>query len=82
MLGASCVGCPCIPVAMQHQMIREKYNLEGSCVSDLLRAWCCGCCTVAQQDKETEYRERLLRQQMNDPKQQYQAPTGMALPAQ
>lgn len=82
MLGASCVGCACVPVAMQHQMIREKYNLEGSCVSDLLRAWCCNCCTVIQQDKETEHRERLLRQQMGDPKQPYQAATGMTMPSQ
>lgn len=63
-------------------MMREKYHLEGSCVEDLLKAWCCGCCTLIQQDKEAEYRETLLRQAQNESKQQYQATGGMAYPAQ
>lgn len=63
-------------------MQREKYGLEGSCMEDLLRAWCCGCCSLIQQDKEAEHREGLLRQGQAGSKQAYEANPGMAYPNQ
>lgn len=58
--GSSCFGVHWIPTAMQRQNIREKYNLEGSCVKDLVASFCCPCCTLMQSDKEAAHREGLL----------------------
>ncbi|KAM3517422.1 hypothetical protein NHJ13051_008994 [Beauveria bassiana] len=78
--GAACVGCFCVPVAMQRQMIREKYNLEGNCIEDIARTFCCGCCSIVQHDKEAQHRERLLRQGSVD--EQYKTTPGMSYPPQ
>ncbi|ATY64797.1 DUF614 domain protein [Cordyceps militaris CM01] len=77
--GAACVGCVCVPIAMQRQMMREKYNLEGGCLEDIARTYCCGCCSIVQHDKEAQHRERLLRQS-NVADQQYAAPPAMSVP--
>lgn len=45
---------------MQRQYIRERYNLEGSCIKDLVASFCCTCCTLMQSDKEATHREGLL----------------------
>lgn len=58
--GTMCIGIPFIPIAMQRAHLREKYNLQGSCIVDLATACCCGCCDLIQQDKEAEHREGLL----------------------
>lgn len=42
--------------AMQSQDIREKHNLEGSCMKDLACSFCCGCCVLVQQEKESKLR--------------------------
>jgi hypothetical protein len=31
---------------MQRHDLKEKYNLDGDCVTDCLKAWCCGCCDL------------------------------------
>jgi hypothetical protein len=64
---------------MQRAEIREKFNLEGSCMSDLARAYCCGCCDLMQQEKEVAERTPLVAAQ--GVKEAYQAPDGMAYPA-
>lgn len=38
------------------QDVREKHNLEGSCVGDLLKSCCCLCCAVVQAEKESSDR--------------------------
>lgn len=64
---------------MQRMEIREKYNLEGSCLKDLALSFCCHCCSMIQDDKEAEHREQLLRS--SGVQQQYQANTEkMAVP--
>ena len=73
-----CVGLSCIPVAMQRADQRQKYGLQGDCISDLLISCCCGCCSVIQSEKEAEYRE--LNSSAAGQKQ-YQATDGMAYPA-
>lgn len=78
--GASCVGVPCVVTAMQRADIREKYNLEGDCISDLALSWCCGCCTLIQSDKEVAYRQ--LNGGAQPQQQQYKPQEGMAYPAQ
>lgn len=55
--GSTCFGLYWIPLALQRANLREKYNLQGSCLVDLAAACCCGCCDLVQQDKEAEFRE-------------------------
>ncbi|KAJ3498483.1 hypothetical protein NLG97_g1089 [Lecanicillium saksenae] len=78
--GAACVGCFCVPIAMQRQSIREKYNLEGNCIEDIARSYCCGCCTIMQNDKEAQHREHLLSQ--GSVQEQYKTTEGMNYPPQ
>jgi hypothetical protein len=40
--------------AMQMQNIREKHNLEGSCMVDMLKSCCCMCCSLVQSEKESK----------------------------
>lgn len=68
--------------ALQRADLRTKHNLQGSCLVDLATACCCGCCDIAQQDKEAEYREALLAGNQGGVQQQYQAGGGMAYPEQ
>lgn len=63
-------------MAMQRANIREKYNLQGSCLVDIATACCCGCCDLIQQDKEVEHREPLNQGQQ----QGYKANEEMAVP--
>ncbi|RMZ85366.1 hypothetical protein DV737_g805, partial [Chaetothyriales sp. CBS 132003] len=42
--------------------IRNKYNLQGSFVTDLLTSCCCGCCSIIQQDKEAAVREKEIHE--------------------
>jgi hypothetical protein len=66
-------------MAMQRADVRAKYNLEGDCITDILLSCCCGCCTIAQADKEAAHQEPLLAQGV---KEQYAAPQGMSYPVQ
>ena len=58
---------------MQRADIRHKYNLQGDFVTDLLTSCCCGCCSLIQQEKEVEIRERELGE-----KAAYVKPEGMS----
>ncbi len=64
---------------MQRADIRQKYNLQGNCLTDIATACCCGLCDMVQQDKEATLREA---QGAGAVKQQYQAPNNMTYPAQ
>jgi len=45
---------------MQRMEVRRKYNLQGSCLTDIAVACCCALCDLVQQEKETEVREKEL----------------------
>lgn len=62
---------------MKRGDMRAKHGIEGNGCTDCMTAWCCYCCALIQEEKES-----LLRTQGVDPKtgQQYQAPTGMSYP--
>ncbi|KAH7178171.1 PLAC8 family-domain-containing protein [Fusarium sp. MPI-SDFR-AT-0072] len=75
--GSTCFGLHWIPLALQRANLREKYNLQGSCLVDLATACCCGCCDLIQQDKEAEYREAHT----SAPAEGYKANEGMTVPA-
>lgn len=74
--GSSCFGLHFIPLALQRANLREKHNLQGSCLVDIATACCCGCCDLIQQDKEAEYREAQASSG-----QGYKANEGMSYPA-
>lgn len=75
--GSTCFGLHWIPMALQRANIREKYNLQGSCLVDIATACCCGICDLVQQDKEAAHREA----QGVAVSQQYKSEEGMSLPA-
>ena len=84
MCASSCVALHWVPMAMQRADLRTKHNLEGSCLVDMVTSCCCGCCQLAQADKEAEYREGLLAASKGQGgiQQEYQAPGGMVFPGQ
>jgi len=45
---------------MQRADVRRKYNLAGNCLTDLALSCCCGCCSIIQQEKESELREKEI----------------------
>ncbi|KAF3090731.1 hypothetical protein TWF102_007326 [Orbilia oligospora] len=45
---------------IQRGEIRQRYNLQGSGCGDCCRHFCCECCTLIQEDRETETRKALL----------------------
>ena len=56
--------------------MRERLGIEGSGATDFLASWCCACCGLVQEEKES-----LLKQEAIDARAtQYSAPTGMAYP--
>jgi len=36
----------------QRGSIRHKYGIDSNGCNDCLLSWCCGCCTLIQEDKE------------------------------
>jgi len=47
-------GHLCLQTLQRHD-VRTKYHLQGDCAMDLLRACCCPCCDLIQQEKEAAY---------------------------
>jgi len=73
--GAGCFGLHWILEAMQRSEIRKKYNLKGSCLTDIAAACCCVLCDLTQQEKESRHHEQLISQG------QYKAEGGMTYEA-
>ena len=36
-------------------IIREKKNIDGSCLNDLVYWWCCGICSLIQEAQEVDW---------------------------
>ena len=51
-LCACCCGFSFIFSMMKRGEMRHHYNLDGSGLGDLLRAYCCQCCSLIQEEKE------------------------------
>jgi Cys-rich protein (TIGR01571 family) len=54
------VGCGCILPTTLRTAIRERYNIEGSVLTDCLTATCCHCCQLTQASRELELEELSL----------------------
>jgi len=76
---SGCFGLHWIPMSMQRAEMRQKYHLQGNCVTDILTACCCALCDLTQAEKEASHREPLLAQS-GGVKEQYQATGGMTYP--
>ncbi|OQD84948.1 hypothetical protein PENANT_c011G10929 [Penicillium antarcticum] len=50
----SCTG---LLATIQHTRIRKSYGIQGDIASDCVRATCCTCCTLIQDEKEILKRE-------------------------
>jgi Cys-rich protein (TIGR01571 family) len=59
-LVTSCFAGNIVMMLLQRHEIKARFGLLGDFPIDCLRAWCCGCCDLIQQDKEAQY--RLLNQ--------------------
>ncbi|EAT86781.1 hypothetical protein HBI56_131210 [Parastagonospora nodorum] len=55
--GLACIGISFIMPMLNRGDIRAKYHLSGNGCKDCACACCCTPCDVAQQDKESEFRE-------------------------
>ncbi|KAI2732524.1 hypothetical protein CBS147332_1663 [Penicillium roqueforti] len=64
-MGLLC-GCQWLLATVQHTRTRKAYGIQGSIASDCVRATCCTCCTLMQDEKEIqkreEYRSRAARE--------------------
>ena len=65
---------------MQRAEVRNRYNLQGSCLMDLALTVCCSCCSMVQTDKEAAERAPLAASQGD--KAQYASQQGMTYPPQ
>ncbi|CAP95689.1 Pc21g07920 [Penicillium rubens Wisconsin 54-1255] len=55
-MGLLC-GCQWLLATVQHTRTRKTYGIQGSIASDCVRATCCTCCTLIQDEKEIQKRE-------------------------
>ncbi|RAK96610.1 DUF614 domain protein [Aspergillus ibericus CBS 121593] len=54
---ALCCGCHWIFATLQHRRTRKVYGIEGDILTDCVRATCCTCCTLIQDEAEIKKRE-------------------------
>ncbi|PYH43787.1 DUF614 domain protein [Aspergillus saccharolyticus JOP 1030-1] len=50
-------GCQWFLASVQHRRVRKAYKIEGDLISDCVRATCCTCCTLIQDEVEIKKRE-------------------------
>ncbi|PGH31165.1 hypothetical protein GX50_06044 [[Emmonsia] crescens] len=60
-------GCQWLLATIQHSRTRRAYGIPGSIPSDCVRATCCTCCTLIQDEKEIKAREEGIRQTVSTP---------------
>ncbi|QSS55159.1 DUF614 domain-containing protein [Histoplasma capsulatum var. duboisii H88] len=60
-------GCQWLLATIQHSRTRRAYGIPGSIPSDCVRATCCTCCTLIQDEKEIKTREEGARQTVSTP---------------
>lgn len=75
---STCIGAHWILQAMQLADIRDKHNLQGNCITDLAKSFCCACCSIVQAEKESAEREAEGRAQVME---QYGNKETMVMPA-
>jgi len=74
-------GCIYLPICfqlIQRQEVRERYNIKGDFVVDTLKACCCLCCDLIQNDREVAHQ---IAQGNMPITQEVKPAEGMAYPA-
>ncbi|KAI5250697.1 hypothetical protein E4T42_04803 [Aureobasidium subglaciale] len=56
MLAGWCLFVPCIPIWIQRNSVRGRFNIAGNDCTDLLTSTFCGCCAQAQLENELKDR--------------------------
>lgn len=51
-----CFNCCCVSTCVVRNIVREAYNIEGTCLGDLCVPCWCGCCSTAQVLRESAAR--------------------------
>ncbi|OAL70492.1 hypothetical protein A7D00_5458 [Trichophyton violaceum] len=73
--------CACSDIGLlatiQHTRIRRAYGIPGGIMSDCVRASCCTCCTLIQDEREIKTREESSRTGGNTVSAPYVAPGQM-----
>ncbi|KAK2839147.1 hypothetical protein FQN49_006429 [Arthroderma sp. PD_2] len=54
-------GCQWLLATIQHTRTRRAYGIPGGIMSDCVRASCCTCCTLIQDEREIKAREEFSR---------------------
>ncbi|EZF32045.1 hypothetical protein H109_00119 [Trichophyton interdigitale MR816] len=70
-------GCQWLLATIQHTRIRRAYGIPGGIMSDCVRASCCTCCTLIQDEREIKTREESSRTGGNTVSAPYAAPGQM-----
>lgn len=80
-MGLLC-GCQWLLATIQHTRVRKAYGIRGSIASDCVRASCCTCCTLVQDEAEIQKREeeraRAIRESGVGMLSPYTAPAPMS----
>lgn len=64
----------------QHTRTRKSYGIRGEIASDCVRATCCTCCTLIQDEKEIQKREEERQRATRESGIPYMAPGAMTYP--
>ncbi|EAS28177.1 uncharacterized protein CIMG_09381 [Coccidioides immitis RS] len=59
-MGLLC-GCQWLLATIQHIRVRRAYGISSDIATDCVRASCCTCCTLIQDEREIKYREEAAR---------------------
>lgn len=77
-LFALACGFQWVLACIQRTRLRKIYGIEGSVGDDCIKATCCTCCVLAQDETELRDRESLMRRYQGPASAAYAAPGGMA----
>jgi len=73
----TCIGGACIIQFIGRGATRERYGIQGSTCGDFCAAWCCGCCVLVQEEKDSIVRNTGINPKTKEP---YVSPDQMAYP--
>ncbi|KAI9848789.1 MAG: hypothetical protein M1838_000370 [Thelocarpon superellum] len=79
---AYCGGLHWVFMIIKRGEMRQKFNLDGSTGGDIVRALCCACCELVQEEKESLLLTAELTGGAAAPQGYQKETTGMQYPAQ
>ncbi|KAI5239943.1 hypothetical protein E4T43_06431 [Aureobasidium subglaciale] len=61
------LAIPCVPIWMQRNIVRKRFNIGGNGCTDCLVSTFCGCCAQVQQENELKDRAEKELLMINHP---------------